>query len=373
MAGINSVAIPVSTSLARIRRDSVLVFLVILTSSALILFFINLLFARLVISRLARVSSSLLQEEDSCGQENIKTLTSYEGYDELDILRQSLKTLTRYVKTARKGAGLQPNFIGTYTLGPPLAAGTLSWLYKAQDSRDDKSVSIKLGLDEVMVNPLYAACYRSELRIMRHVQHDCLLNLIEQQDDMLVLDPVVGIDFEQWIVERKKIMIGKNIPIVGQICDLVATLHSMGVVHHDLRPGNFLLTSNSTLKLIDMGLASWRETTDTILSSGLGPQGDFRYMAPEQIKGLRGDPRSDIYTIGILLYLLCTGQHPFQKRRSSLKKWLRLKENIEPPRTHKADLSRKVEAVILKATAWDVDRRYQWIEDLWEDFQNSSQ
>lgn len=368
MAGINSVAIPVSTSLARIRRDSILVFLVILTSSFLILFLFNLLFARLVISRLTRVSSSLLKESDPGGQENIKPIAGYGSFDELDILRHSLKTLTRYVKTARKGEGRQPNFFGTYSFGAPLAAGTLSWLYSAQDSRDNKSVSIKLGFDKVMINPLYAACYRSELKIMRQVQHDCILKTIEQQDDILVLDKVEGIDFAQWIDEQKENEIAKIIPIFEQLCDLAATLHSMGIVHHDLHPGNFLLTNDSTLKLIDMGLASWRETPDTILSSGLGPQGDFRYMAPEQIRGLRGDPRSDIYTIGILLYLLSTGQHPFQKRRSSLKKWLRLKENIEPPRTHKADLPSKVEAVILKATAWNVDNRYQWIEDLWEDF-----
>ena len=374
MAGINSVAIPVSKSLSRIRRDSVIVFFVILTTSALILFFINLLFSKLVIRRLARVSSSLLKEGDSRELEGQKSLPTYGEYDELDILRQSSKTLTRYVKTARKGSELQPNFIGNYALGTPLAGGTFSWLYTGQDSRDKTTVSIKLGFSEIMVNPLYAACFRSELKIMRHLHHDCLLKIIEQQDDMLVLAPVEGIDFAQWFEGQKKDVPDHSLTIVlvQQICDLAATLHSDGVVHHDLRPGNFLLTHDSQLKLIDMGLASWREIPDTILSSGLGPQGDFRYMAPEQIQGLRGDSRSDIYTIGILLYLLCTGQHPFQKRRSSLKKWLRMKESIEPPRTHRADLSREVEAVILKATAWDMDSRYQWIEDLWEDFIKAS-
>jgi serine/threonine protein kinase len=375
MAAINSVAIPVSTSLARIRRDSVIVFLVILATSALILFLLNLLFSRLVISRLARVSSSLLKEGDSSDHEGQKSLSSYGEYDELDILRQSSKTLTRYVKTARKGSELQPNFIGNYALGTPLAGGTLSWLYTGQDSRDNTKVSIKLGFSEIMANPLYAACFHSELKIMRHLRHDCLLKVIEQQDDMLVLASIEGHDFAQWLETQKKGLPDQTLTIilVQQICDLVATLHSDGVVHHDLRPGNFLITHDSQLKLIDMGLASWREIPDTILSSGLGPQGDFRYMAPEQIQGLRGDSRSDIYTIGILLYLLCTGQHPFQKRRSSLKKWLRMKESIEPPRTYKADLSDEVEAVILKATAWDMDSRYQWIEDLWEDFIKTSQ
>lgn len=367
MAGINSVAIPVSTSLARIRRDSVIVFIVILLSSALVLFLINLLFDRLVISRLNRVSSALLKEGDANGREKLTSLSSHGEYDELDMLRQSFKTLNRYVKTARKGSELQPNFIGTYSVNAPLAAGTLSWLYSAQDSRTDKHVSIKLGFDEIMTNPLYAACFRAELKIMRQVQHDCMLKPIESQDDMLVLEPVVGIDFDQWINERKRRGIAEILPIIEQICDLVATLHSMGVVHHDLRPGNFLLTNDSSLKLIDMGLASWRETPDTILSSGLGPQGDFRYMAPEQMQGLRGDSRSDIYTIGILLYQLWTGHHPFPKQRSSLRKWLRMKENMESPRLHNADLSREHEIVILKATAWDIDNRYQWIEDLWED------
>jgi hypothetical protein len=372
MAGINSVAIPVSTSLARIRRDSVLVFLVILASSGLILFLVNLLFARLVINRLTRVTASLLHEGDADGQGRVPALSGPESYDELDYLRQSLKTLNRYVKTARKGSDLQPNFIGAYAVGAPLAGGTLSWLYSAMDSRNDKQVSIKLGFNEILDNPLYAACFRSELKIMQQVHHDCLLKPIEQQDEMLVLEPVEGIDFDRWLDEKNTQDSAEILRIMEQLCDLVATLHSMGVVHHDFRPRNFLITVDHALKLIDMGLASRRDMPDTILSSGLGPQGDFRYMPPEQMLGLRGDSRSDIYTAGILLYRLYTGQLPFKKQRSSLKKWLRIKEKIEPPRTYKKDISPDVEDVILKATAWDIKKRYQWIEDLWEDLKKTS-
>ena len=217
-----------------------------------------------------------------------------------------------------------------------------------------------------MINPLYTACFRAELKIMRSIRHECLLAPVAREDDLLVLEQVKGLDLDQWINSRKDTSSTPR-PLPEQLCNLVATLHAGGVVHHDLRPGTFLVTNEGRLKLIDMGHASWREIPDVILSSGLGPQGDFRYMAPELIQGRRGDPRSDIYTIGVLLHLIYTGGLPFKKQNSSIKTWLRIKKDVQSPRTCKSSLSHKIENVIVKAMAWNVEDRYQWIEDLWED------
>lgn len=370
LGGIDSVLIPVSASLARIGRDSILVFFVIFGSAMFALFLLNLMFGKLVIRRLGRVSASLLQDDGSGeGTEN----TGMQGranVDELENLRLSLKTLTRYVKIARKGAGLQPDFIGPYTVGQPVAPGTLSWLYQGMDTRTDQQVSLKLGFDDVLINPLYAACLRAESKILKSVHHDNLLTPLTGEKDIMVFEQVQGQDLQQWIDNQHETSM-HLLPVFDQFCDLLATLHWAGVVHHDLRPGVFLITENRHLKLFDMGNAFWRDIPDVILSSGLGPQGDFRYMAPELIQGRRGDPRSDIYSLGILLHLFVTGKMPFEKQNVSLATWIGIKKEPPKPAFFHADIAPELENVILKAMAWEEDARYQWVEDLWEDLQKA--
>jgi len=372
IGGIDSVSIPVTGALARITRDSIIVFLVIFTSAMLALFFLNLLFGRLVINRLSRVSSSLLQEDDLGGNQDIGKAPDKPDVDELDSLHLSLRTLTRYVKIARKGSGLQPDFIGPYTIGAPLAPGTLSWLYEGLDTRTEQPVTLKLGFEEVMINPLYAACFHAELKILQSVKHENLLTQKRREGEALVLEPFQGMDFAQWIKKREETEKSFTF-LLGQLCDLIATLHAGGVVHHDLRPGVFLVTEDEMLKLFDMGHAFHRDIPDLILSSGLGPQGDLRYMAPELIQGRRGDPRSDIYSLGILLHLLYTKTLPFTHKKASLKTWLGIKKEVRPPRAFNEDIPGDIEEIILKAMAWEIEDRYQWVEDLWEDLQRAEQ
>lgn len=370
LGGINSVSIPVTASLSRITRDAVIVFFVILATTMLALFLLNFLFAQLVMQRLNRVNSLLFQDDGSGDSAAPETLLSGSNADELDMLRHSLKTLSRYVQVARKGAGLQPDFIGPYTVGEPLAAGTLSWLYRGLDSEQNKPVSLKLGFDEVMRNPIYASCYRSELKIISSFQHKNLLTPISREREALIFAPVQGMDLEQWIRNRPQ-GTGALMSMLEQLFDLVAAMHTSGVVHHDLRPAVFLVSDTDVLTLFDMGHASWRDLSDVILSSGLGPQGDFRYMAPELIQGRRGDPRSDIYTLGVMLHLIFTGTLPFAGKRGGRTTWLHMKKEVQPPRIWKADLSSRMEQIIIKAMAWDVEERYQWVEDLWEELDNA--
>lgn len=129
-----------------------------------------------------------------------------------------------------------------------------------------------------------------------------------------------------------------------------------------------MLDDEQRLSLIDMGLAVSDQQPDPIVAAGLGPQGDLLYLAPEQIQGRRGDPRSDIYGIGILLYLTTTGRLPFtEKKKSSIQKWLQRKEQMVNPRIYRPGLSAALEQVILKALSYDLGNRYQWVEDLWDD------
>lgn len=359
LAGINSVAIPVSASLREAWQGSLVIFFITLGGSLVLLWLLNLLFGRLVIERLG-VMLSLVAEKKK------ESSVAQGPGDELDALQASLGSLRSYVRSARKGDGLEPNFIGDYVVTKPIAAGAMSWLYSGYAAESGDKVALKVGFDEVLQNPLYRTCLETELQLFETVSHPCLPGVRERVEDVLVLEEIQGRSLNFYF-KKGRLDDQLMLPLFSQLCDLTASLHAAGIVHHDLRPHILMLDESRQLRLIDMGLAASDQQPDPIVAAGLGPQGDLLYMAPEQIKGKRGDPRSDIYTIGILLYLATTGSLPFNEKRKSPKGWMQHKEQVTTPRNYRASLSVALEQVILRAMSYDINKRYQWVEDLWED------
>jgi serine/threonine protein kinase len=200
------------------------------------------------------------------------------------------------------------------------------------------------------------------------ITHRNLLKVKEQVDDVLVLDEPRGDNLTSFI--GRKPLSREHVSIIfSQLCDLLAALHAQGVVHHDFRADVFFINPDKQLFLTDMGLAASDLLPDPVIEAGLGPQGEFMYMSPEQITGKRGDPRSDIYSLGVLLFLATTGSFPFAKGTDSLKKWLLAKEQFILTENYPKNLSVEMVKIITKAMAYDVDKRYQWVEDFWEDLE----
>lgn len=358
LTGINSVAIPVSSSLRAAWQGSLVLFLITFCGSLVLLWLFNLLFHHLVIERLG-VMLSLVAEKK-------KEKREVGPGDELDVLKASLGSLRSYVRSARKGSSLQPNFIGDYVVTSPIAAGAMSWLYEGYAITPEDKVSLKIGFDEVLQNPLYRSCLETEMYLFENMSHRCLPTVRERVEDVLVFKEVQGSSLLSLL--NKGLFDDKQLfTVFSQLCDLTASLHAAGIVHHDLRPQVLMLDDKDQVHLIDMGLAASDQQPDPIIAAGLGPQGDLLYLAPEQIQGKRGDPRSDIYGLGILLYLATTGRLPFTDKKRSTQKWIKHKEQIENPKTYRASLSDSLEQVILKALSYDINKRYQWVEDLWED------
>ncbi|HID69349.1 MAG TPA: DUF3365 domain-containing protein [Desulfobacterales bacterium] len=362
LAGINSVAIPVSASLREAWQGSLVLLVITLAGSLILLWLLNLLFQRLVIERLGSMISIISEKR--------KEDRTHGSGDELDVLKASLGSLRYYIKSARKGAALQPNFIGNYVVTQPISAGSMSWLYEGYAVKSEHQVSLKIGFDEVLQNPLYRACLETEMQLFEDISHPCLPEVIERVSDVLVLKRTEGTNLFS-MLDRERLADNMSLPVFAQLSDLISTLHAEGIVHHDIRPHIFLFTEAEQIFLTDMGLASSDQQPDPIMAAGLGPQGDLLYMAPELIKGMRSDPRSDIYGLGVLLYLAATGHLPFDNKRRSPQKWLQEKEKLTSPRNYRASLSQQLEQIILKAMAFDIDKRYQWVEDLREELEKA--
>ena len=370
LAGINSIAVPVSSSLQRIRRLSVGLFAGTVGGLIALLFLLNLLFNRLVITRLARIMDELAQDGGlAAGTKGPQTAEG--SADELDNLKMSLGQLTRYVQTARKGGGLEPNVIGPYVVGRPLIAGTLSWVYQASHSRTGEAVSIKIPFEEVLSNPIYAACLQAELNLLEKTEHAGIIKIRERQGDALVLAPAAGVDFERHIQQHPKPSLDTVAAYFEKLVSITAYLHHQGIVHHDLRPANFVVEKDGRLCLVDMGMAAVQGQPDPITASGMGPQGDARYMAPEQWGGKRGQAQADIYTLGIVLYRLATGRLPYTDSRTAYRALAHGHGQPEPPSHWNPAISTDLERVILKAMASDPQDRYMWVEDFGDDLREA--
>jgi hypothetical protein len=369
LAGLDSVSIPISKPLSRLMALTGVIFILTLGSSLLLLLVVNVLFDKLVVSRLAWIVDFLQENQTNFNRDLSdarpagKTTT-----DELDTLQASFRQLNRYVRTARRGDNLQPNFIGPYAVGSPVTTGAMSWLYRGMHGETKEEVLLKIPLNNLYVNPLYRACLQTELKIMQHCDHRNLIKVKERIDDIMILQPVQ--DFE--IMNRKgNYDEAGRVNIFSRIFDVVAYLHTNGIVHHDLRPGNFFISGIAGERspiLIDLGLAHWHTLPDTLFDSGIGPQGDCRYMAPEQIKGLRGDPRSDLYSLGVMLFTVYTGNFPYTNKPRSRQAWLKAKDKVAHTVADHELLPAELGRIIQKAMACDRQARYQWVEDMRDDF-----
>lgn len=362
LGGISAVYIPLALPLAGLRHRMLI--LAGGTVIALALFLIALYFLQRktvitpihrMIRRIGHPGESTGEKSDTAGFEN-----------ELAYLEETVTHLNTYVRLARKGATSEANILGPYVLSQPMAAGNFTWLYHARDTRNEQPVVLKAPFPEILFNPVYTRCLHRELAGFERIRHPNLPTVVARTDDLLALTPFSGEDLASRLEEH---LPGKEEirSIFKQLCDLVAVLHSAGIVHHDLRPEWMMISEDGRLQLIDLGLAAVRNDPAPLDPNLPGPQGDRRHMAPEQLAGRRGDPRSDIYTLGVLLYRMCTGALPVERVNETPKEYRRWKADFPRPSERDPDVHSEMEKVILKAMAWNPEERYQWVEDFWED------
>lgn len=366
LAGLNSVSIPLSQPLSRLGTLTGVIFLITLGSSLLLLLVVNILFDKLVVSRLARIVDSF---QDNQKKSSPELQNPSNRHDELDTLHASFLQLNRYVRSARRGDTLQPNFIGRYAVGNPVTIGAMSWVYQGIHSETQEDVLLKIPHNNLSVNPLYRACLQTELKIIQSCNHRNMIKVKDRIEDVLVLQNLQGTG----IMNSKGDYDDKSrIRIFSHLFDLIAYLHTKGIVHHDVRPGNFFIIDDGSPIMIDLGLAHWHKLPDTLFNSGIGPQGDFRYMAPEQIKGTRGDSRSDLYSLGVMLFNVYTGSFPYSsglRTVNSKQEWLKMKGTVaQNIADHELLSTTGLGRIIIKATAYNIRERYQWVEDMRNDF-----
>ncbi|MEW6348763.1 MAG: DUF3365 domain-containing protein [Thermodesulfobacteriota bacterium] len=367
--GLNSVSVPVQATIAKVRTATLVIALASAVGFGAIFLVVNRIFNLLVAHRLGfltRLSERLVDT-----QPVRESAADSPGGDEIEALQKHMDFLARHVRTLRSSYGLGPKFVGKYVVEYPQFPGFVSWLYRARHSATGASASLKIPFPSLVDNPYYYHAFVNELHMLEHLHHPNVIGVQHREQDFLVMEAIQGITLKERLEQRGRLSADEIRPLFRQLCDVMGHLHTQGVVHHNLASTNMVITSEEMLKLIDFGLAWDSNLVDPIKEAGAGLQGSVETIAPEQIRGVRGDPRSDIYAMGSLLYTALTGEMPFTIHPSGERLGLKLLVSPTPPRVYAPSISPQLEAVVLKSLEGDPDARYQWVEDLCKAFEEA--
>jgi serine/threonine-protein kinase len=206
-----------------------------------------------------------------------------------------------------------------------------------------------------------------ELRYARKITHENVIRIY----DFLSIGGAYAISMEYFpshtlSSEALPLPIPRGLTIISDICKGMSVAHQADIVHRDLKPHNILLNEHDLVKIVDFGLAAGVSPTDSRLTQRSARMGTPAYMAPEQVRGSAVDPRTDIYSLGIIMYELFTGTTPYVGHDPIEIALQHVQGTPKPPSAHAPDLPPALEAVILKAMAMQPDDRFQSMDTLRE-------
>jgi len=272
--------------------------------------------------------------------------------------------------------------LGPYEIQSPLGAGGMGEVYRARDTRLDRTVAVKILPSHLSENPEAKQRFEREARAISSLNHSsiCTLYDVGHQSgvDYLVMEFLEGETLADRL--RKGPLAAEQLLKCGnEICEGLEKAHKTGVIHRDLKPGNIMLTKTGA-KLMDFGLAKTAtvETASasslTMTSSGPAPGqpltaqgtvlGTFQYMAPEQVEGKEADARSDIFALGAVLYEVATGKRAFEGKTTASVIAAVLERNPPPISTLQPASPPALDRVVQTCLAKDPDERFQSVHDV---------
>jgi eukaryotic-like serine/threonine-protein kinase len=264
---------------------------------------------------------------------------------------------------------------GRYRVESTLGSGGMAVVYRAEDDILGRAVALKTLHHHYAEMPSFRRRFRQEARAMASLDHQNIVKVYDISQDgevpFIVVECVSGRDLGDLIGGRRRSgRLDEQFVrrMARQLLHALSYAHRRGIIHRDIKPSNILLTSGGTVKVADFGIARIVEEDDVPMSEAGEIVGSARYMSPEQLRGEDATPRSDIYSVGVLLYHCLTGRPPFSGDVKSLARQ-HMHKDPTPPRRLNKRITPGMEAVIMKALSKKPRDRYFSAEAMLNDIE----
>ena len=259
---------------------------------------------------------------------------------------------------------------GRYEIREIVGVGGMAVVYKAYDNIDDRMVSIKVLKDEFLANEEFRRRFKNESKAIAVLSHPNIVKVYDvslgDKLQYIVMEYVEGITLKEYIEQQGVIPWKEAVHFTTQILRALQHAHDKGIVHRDIKPQNIMMLRDGTVKVEDFGIAALENEVHENDGQAIG---SIHYIAPEQARGELPDARSDIYSLGIVMYEMLTAKKPYEGETIGEIAVKHLSADFVPPHELVEDVPPELERITLKAMCADIDERYQSANELLEDLE----
>ena len=258
------------------------------------------------------------------------------------------------------------NYVGKrldrrYELQKVIVVGGMAVVYKAYDNIDDRTVAVKILKDEFLASEEFRRRFKNESKAIAVLSHPNIVKVYDvsygDKLQYIVMEYVEGITLKENIEQQGDISWKETVHFTTQILRALQHAHDKGIVHRDIKPQNIMLLENGTIKVTDFGIARFsRSETRTMTDTAIG---SVHYISPEQARGDITDDKSDIYSVGVVMYEMLTGQLPFQSDNSVSVAIMQLQTDTVKPREINSSIPEGLEQITMRAMQKNPKDRYQ--------------
>ncbi len=254
---------------------------------------------------------------------------------------------------------------GRYELGALIGRGGMAQVYRANDTVLNRQVAVKVLSSNFSSDPEFVARFRREAQAAARLSHPNVVSVFDTGSDdgthYIVMEYVEGRTLADVLAQEGRLPPERGARVAESVCKALGFAHEEGIVHRDIKPGNIMITRQGEVKVMDFGIA--RATTSETLAQTRTVMGTAAYLSPEQARGEQVDQRSDIYSLGVVLYEMLTGRPPFTGDSAVAVAYQHVQENPPPPSSIASAVSAGLDSVVMRALAKDPATRFQTTEE----------